>query len=168
MTENQENESIPSGTNIDGQQELEPDGQILVAKQDLTDLLQRGDIANTVSGLAELDPNYMGGAAGSILLVNWLNQLCGQVNDLQQENRSLQEQVIITSVKNAELAGELREAKSIRQLRGISITGGSILIGASLGTFSQSPILSVVTGLVGALLLAVGWDVPRMIWKSSS
>jgi len=158
MNENKSHDPQPTDPGSDGSQEPESAERELVPQQDLGKLLKQGDLAETVSGLVELDPSYMGGAPASILLVNWLNQLCSQVRDLQTENRSLQEQVVSARVQNAELTGELRQLRSERRLRGIAITGGSLLIGGAIGFFSQAQELALIVGLVGVLFLLVGWD----------
>ena len=153
-----DNSEIPADAGTSGVQELETKHELVKQVPERLDSLHHGDgIGEAVSGLAELDPKYLGGPPGQVLLLGWMQDISAELKALRSENRKLIQQLTDQRIENARLRQELRQTKSEKNLRGLVITVGSVLLSAPLGFYSVEPILAGLVSACGLALLVFGW-----------
>lgn len=122
-------------------------------------------IQRAVEGVASSRTRSMGGEAAAGLLVGSFNQLA---YDLQQTKEDLsrlrneftksQSSLLDCKVQNATLGERLRSVSRTKHLRNLSITAGTVLIGVGIEFYrSNLDRFAFIVGLIGALLLFLGW-----------
>lgn len=155
MSGHSPNKPLDSGSS--GEQELEPRGDVTISKPERLDSLYSDEPKGVLAGLAQIDPDYMGGRPGQALILGWLHEQSAERQMLRSENARLTELYTDERIRAEKLQSALDQANSEKRLRQLVITIGGIMLGGSLNYLGQTPVLGGIVAFSGLALVLGGW-----------
>jgi len=158
LTENNE----PTETGATGEQSTEKEQQLVTTHETP---FEKSPVVDAVAGLAAGASRSIGGMAAASLLAGSFAQMNKELDEAKKDLKDLRGELSDTKddlgaakTQVAVLQERLHQVAQTRHLRNLGITVGTGLIALAIRFYSQGlSAASVLTAVLGALLILLGW-----------